>query len=189
MKPRYATIGAGILTATFAAKEAAAGCTRLPESRTRPIIEGFMIRPEGSMERAPRGETQLTQLIATVVAADPKTTLDPVIKLLRTANAYQKKAIGAGLGAAARGCLQNGDDPAARRIQGAIRSQADSTAYGSFASIFSGNPTAPSGLSTPAAADDPGRMTGGSIADPFSRLPISDPTKVFDPNDRVRPLR
>lgn len=88
---------------------ARAECTGLPRIQTQPRIDAFLVRPEGLLERFPRGDVLLAGIIAQLVASDYRATLKPVVKLIDRSNGLQRVAIGQALAAAVAQC--RGKDP------------------------------------------------------------------------------
>ncbi len=114
-------LGGLILLAALAAGEARADCTRLPSAQTRPLISAFVIRPASLLERFPTGGLDLSSFIRMVLSVDPTLTLDPVVKLVSTANRAQKRDIGTGFAQAVQACNADADSYTARRLQDAAR--------------------------------------------------------------------
>ncbi|RVU20529.1 hypothetical protein [Methylobacterium oryzihabitans] len=118
-------LGGLILLAALAAGEARADCTRLPSVQTRPQIAAFLVRPAGLLERFPTGGNQFSSTIRLFLSVDPTATLDPVVKLIPTANRTQKRDIGTGFAQAIQACNAEADSYAARRLQDAARRVSD----------------------------------------------------------------
>lgn len=115
---------------------AGATCSRTPYLETKPIIDGFMIRPEGVLETYPRGGDEMAAEVRDLVATDPETTLGPVSDLIAEANSYQRRDIGKGLGMAARQCDQAGEPWRTRRLQDAVRVKQDRTVTMAFMTAY-----------------------------------------------------
>lgn len=126
------------LMAALAVGEAQATCSKRPDSQVRPIINSFLFRPGGLLERYPNGERDLSGTIRDLVAVDPRATLQPVLDLVRMANSHQKNAIGAGIAAATRLCLLASEPDSARRLQEAVRGRDDRELTAGFFTTLGG---------------------------------------------------
>ena len=156
---------------------AGATCSRTPYLQTKPIIDGFMIRPEGVLETYPRGGDELVAEVRDLVATDPETTLGPVSDLIAQANQYQRRDIGKGLGMAARQCDQAGEPWRARQLQDTVRVKQDRTVTAAFMGAYK----QPVAVSAPSVAyDRPTNPLGnGGVSSPdtdvFGTHRLSDP--------------
>ncbi|CAO4152991.1 hypothetical protein [Methylorubrum aminovorans] len=167
-------VAATLLVAVFAAGEAEARCTDQPMSKTVTLVQNFLIRPEGLLERFPGGDKNLSIIVREIVTADPNATLDPVIKLLRSANGPQRRAVGAGLGNAARLCNVGSDSSTARRIQEIVRRQNDSALNMGFTSASTERTSVPLVPST-STEETQNALGRDPITNPRTNLFKSDP--------------
>lgn len=161
----------------------AATCSRKPLSQTQSAVDSFKIRPAGYLDRYPNGDSALSRAVVTVVSADPDGTLDKALDLLRTANIYQRRAIGTGLGWAAQACQQNGQSEIARRMGEALRKRIDRDATMAFTAVSAPNAPPPS-LPGPTNDIAPNRLMGRA-GSPDTRIfesqPLSDPLRGIAP--------
>ncbi len=154
----------------------AATCSRLPLAQTQSAVDSFKVRPAGLLDRFPNGEGMLSGIIASVVSVDPDGTLDRALDLLRTANFYQRRAIGTGLGRAAQLCQQNGQSEIARRMAEALRRRVDRDATTAFTAVTV--QSAPPPLPTRTEDITPSRLLGSARAPDakiFETRPLDDP--------------
>lgn len=162
---------------------AAATCSRRPLAQTQSAVDSFKVRPAGLLDRFPNGDSEFSGILASVVSADPDGTLDKVLDLLRTANIYQRRAIGTGLGRAALLCQQNGQSEIGRRMAEALRRRIDRDATMAFTAVSMPNNPAPP---LPTRTDDaaPNRLMGRARAPEtsvFQDRPINDPLRPIAP--------
>lgn len=151
-------------------------------------MQDFLIRPEGLLERFPGGGQILAIMVREIVTTDLNATLDPVLKLLRSANGLQRQAIGTGLGNAARTCQAASESGLTRRLQEAVRRQNDSALNAAFVSAYAELATAPSSippLTTAPPPEMPNALGRGSISDP--RTNPFKPSALPNPLSPVRP--
>lgn len=162
-----AWVGLGLL---IAAGPAWSECTGLPMSQTQPQIDAFMIRPEGLLERFPRGEPGLAIIIAEVVASSYRTTLKPMVRLIDRGNGQQRFALGQGLAMAVRLC-QGKDAIMTQAVAVAIagRQQQD------FLNGYYESETARSPPPATTSQERSPQQSGGRLGDPFKVAPLSDP--------------
>lgn len=176
--------GAICLMLTFGLDAAgAATCSRRPLSQTQSVVESFKFRPAGLLDRFANGETLLSQILASVVSADPDGTLDKALDLLKTANVYQRRAIGTGLGLAAQLCQQNGQSETARRMSEALRKRIDRDATMAFTAVSMQN-VVPPPLPTRKEDTGPSRLLGRSSTPEtriFESQPLNDPLRPITP--------
>ena len=159
-----------------------ATCSRLLASETKSTVERFKFRPAGLLDQFVSGEPALSATISMVVSTDPSGTQALTIDLLRTANLFQKRAIGRGLGLAALRCQQEGQTDVARRLEEALRQRNEPEAIAAFNLAYLA-PALP-GQST---VDRLGVPTGGRL---MGQLPVADPqTSVFRSQELQNPNR
>ncbi len=178
-------LAAVLAVAAATTGEVQARCTDRPLSQTGSTVANFLNRPEGLLERFPAGDETLSILVREIVTADPNATLDPAIKLLRLANAPQRRAIGVGLGNAARLCMAASDTGMARRVQEIVRRQNDSTLNAGFVSAYTERAGVPLLPSAPPAQPPTNALGRGSIADP--RTDPFKPSTLPNPASPLRP--
>lgn len=170
------------LTLTSGLGAAAATCSRKPIAQTQSAVNNFKFRPAGLLDRFPNGDSEFSGILATVVSADPDGTLDKALDLLRTANIYQRRAIGTGLGRAAQSCQQNGQSETARRMGEALRRRVDRDATTAFTAVSMPNP--PPLLPVPKNDAPPNRLmgrAGSPDTNVFETRPLSDPLRPLGP--------
>jgi hypothetical protein len=166
------------------AASAQANCSKRPDSQIRPAVNSFLIRPESVLERYTRGERELSWLIRDIVAADPRKTLDVVIDLIRTANTYQRKAIGTGLGIAAKLCQQASAPDYAQRVLQAVRVRQYHEVTEAFFRAYDGLSTI-----SPVVGPKNNDQQTNPLARPPIAIPEVDPCKSEKLPNPLTPLR
>ena len=184
MRSGWIVTGAVCLTLTFGLGAAAAAtCSRKPIARTQSAVDSFKFRPAGLLDRFPNGDSDLSGILASVLSADPDGTLDKALDLLKTANIYQRRAIGTGLGRAAQLCQSNGQSEIARRMGEALRRRVDRDATMAFTAVSTQNSLSPA-LPTRMDGTAPSRLIGGAKS-PDARIfqvqPLNDPLRPIAP--------
>jgi hypothetical protein len=173
-----------LFAAALGGAQAQGGCTKRPVSETQPLIKSFMIRPESLIERFPDGGIALSGTIRELVSADAQTTLDPVLKLLRSANGAQTRAIGAALGTAAHACMVGSQAAIGQKLMGAVREQNNPELTTSFFKAFSET------VSTPRIPTKPNEQRKmNPLGRPYIGDPATDPFRLYiapDPHARIR---
>ena len=86
------------------ASGARASCTSLPAAVTQPMVERVMMNAGSLLEQNRDGDSQLGASVATVLQANSRLTLQPILKLAGRANARQKMQIGRGIASAISAC-------------------------------------------------------------------------------------
>ncbi len=126
----------------------------------------------------------LSAIISNVVSTDPDNTLNLALDMLRTANIYQRRAIGKGLGWAAQLCQHNGQSDISRRMAEALRRRVDRDATTAFTAVSTQSGPSP----LPARTQDttPSRLIGSSRAPETSVFEIQ---KLSDPLRPMSPIR
>ncbi|KAA2236919.1 hypothetical protein [Salinarimonas soli] len=142
------------------------------------MIDSFLIRPSGLLERYPKGDQALSYDIRDLVSGDIKT-LDPVMRLLNSANGLQRRAIGVGIGAAARMCLTASEAALARRLQDTVRRHSDAELNTGFTAAVSDRGSSPTLLEKPMVPEPSNSLGRGSIADP--QISPFRPESIPDP--------
>ena len=177
------TGAACLMLAAGAGTADAATCSRRPLAETQSAVESFKFRPAGLLDRFPNGDSMLSRLVLTVVSADPDGTLDKALDMLKTANVYQRRAIGTGLGLAAQLCQQNGQSEMARRMAEALRRRVDRDATMAFTAVSTQQNT-PSPLPARTNEASPNRLMGRAGAPEtkiFESQPLNDPLRTIAP--------
>lgn len=173
-------VAATLFAAALAAGEAEARCTDRPLSQTVPTVKNFLNRPVGLLERFPGGDETLSIIIREIITTDPDATLGPVIKLLRSANGSQRRAVGVGLGNAARLCIAASNAGAARRVQEIVRHQNDSILNVGFVSAYTERLSAPPAPLATSIQEAQNALGRSAIANPK--------TNPFEPSTLPNPL-
>lgn len=173
-----------LFAGALSAGQAQAGCTKRPLSESQALVKSFMLRPESVTERFPDGGIALSGTIRELVSADTPTTLDPILKLLRSANGAQRRAIGAGLGAAARACMAGLEAVTSRKLLDAVRGQNNPELTASFFRAFSETVPAPR---FPTSPNELRKIN--PLGRPYIGDPATDPFRLYiapDPHARIR---
>lgn len=109
----------------------AASCTTGSWSAMQPYMESFVLNPTAILQEFPGGGDKMFYGLRDFLAADTRLVLPSVIKIIRTANADQKKSIGQALGITVYKC-RFADPETSQRIEmkaKKIRDQAVMLAY------------------------------------------------------------
>ena len=163
---------------------AQAFCALKPFSQTRPQVEEFLRDATTPLRRFPAGGMGLVGAVRLLITADSRVTLEPMLKLIRVANAEQRFAIGRGLGESAQLCM-NADPYTARDIAAKVRNLSDKDTQRGFTVALDGEApyaTAPKPTSVPPSTSS--GLGTGPLRDPFR--PIQQPSTPADP---MRPIR
>lgn len=123
----------------FSTTVLATSCGSTSTIETQIAVTRFKGRPIGLLEQFPAGEARLSSALALIVSADPDGTQGLVFALLRKANAYQKRAIGLGLGLATVSCRRNLQSDMAGRISAEFQKINEPEASRAFFNISSPN--------------------------------------------------
>lgn len=160
--------GAVAVCLLVAAGPAFAECTGLPMNQTQPAVNSFLVRPEGLLERYPRGEVGLTPIIAQLVASSYRSTLKPIIKLIDRGNGQQRLAIGRGLAIAVSLC-RGKDASMIEAVANAIEPHHE-------LEFLTGYYELETERTSPATSAGAAPRTGGvTLGDPFKIAPLRDP--------------
>jgi hypothetical protein len=164
----------------FVASNAIAySCTQYISLDTRSKLASFKIHPDGLLKRFANGGPALSSELSLIISADPEGTQRFTFEILRSANIYQKKAIGKGLGLAVNICQRNGRSDYAYEFRRLLRQYSEMEAMSEFENAINIRlkPSTPPNLS---AAQDGGRLMG--------RIQIRDPkTNVFRSQEILNP--
>ena len=189
---RGSVLGAGVLLAVSlylgGTVGASATCNPRPLAQLQRTINSFKIYPPGLLDQFPKGETAMASIIAIAVSGDT-TTLNPALDLLKLANPSQRRAVGQGLGTAARMCEQNREPLLALRLETELRKRNDREALASFQ--LAHNPiAAPSAVVPQQPSRSPDLIGRGSIGDPsqsvFKDRSVSNPLIPLGPVQSVK---
>jgi hypothetical protein len=115
------------------AGSSAASCTTGSWSAMQPYMEGFVLDPTAMLQQFPSGGDKLFHGLADFLAADTRLVLPSVIKLIRTANADQKKSIGRALGTILYKC-RFADPETSQRIEIKAKKIRDQIVMGAYSS-------------------------------------------------------
>ena len=175
------------------AAKADLSCSLQRLSVTKPKVDAFLRRPETSLELYPRGDADggkdMQISMRELVAADLARTLDPILKLVPRANDFQQKAIGAGLGDAARQCNRAARPADAQRLIQAVKTTNSRTTLMAFMASYV-DPAAPIGLETDQYVPRTNPLGNGNVASPAANV-FKEPTirSPFNLNDPFAPVR
>lgn len=139
---------------------AMAACVSPTAGAPQSAVDRVLASPSALLERFPEGQGGLIAEIRNVVATNP-TALAPIAGLIKSANADQRRAIGAGLGQAAAMCARS-EPETGRRIQEAILAADSREVSLAFQAVVGDRPTAAVGPGSSSASS--GGLGGGGLA-------------------------
>ena len=156
----YAAAATGVASFFVAYGVASAACVSPASGASQASIDRLMASPAALLERFPEGQGALVSEVRNYVATN-FSTLGPIAGLIPSANADQRRSIGAGLGQAAAMCARS-EPETARRIQEAILAADSREVSLAFQGVVGDRPTAAVGPGG-SGANSGGGLGGGGL--------------------------
>lgn len=149
----------------MAAGQASAACVAPAMALPASTIGAFQNDPPALLQRHPLGAGGLVSEVRNLAVSEP-TTVSQIVDLLRSANDEQRRAIGTGLGQAARMCVRN-DPTVAEAIQQALLDGDSREAILAFQTVSGDVGVAATGPGAGAGPAGGGGLGGAGVGSPL----------------------